>query len=542
MPLPKIDFVRTQGLGIPATGQDHISGLMLRMADGDLPTGFSTGDRVKKIFSVQQAEDLGIVDTHSDETKATGGNVEITLTGAEDDTATIKIDEVVLGTYTLENSDAVADVAAGLRTAINALTSKHGFVAGGSTANVALTAPAKMGEVLNNATIAFSTSGSATATATQFSSGAGSYLATAHYHIEEFFRAKPDATLYVGIYDSSSAYDGSDVESMQDASNGEIRQLGIYIHDETFAASQVTATQTYLETLRDNKKNLFAELHADMSSLTLSTLSDLTSLTASKVSVCLGEDGNYHQAAYAAATSYVAGDKVKWLNKTYICGRSATGQAPYDNDYFTEVSLNLPDIVGHSVSTLGNMLGTTAETAPSESIAHVERFRLDSGNTLSVAGFATGDLYGDQAIGQLNSLNDQHYTFLRSFTGLPGVYYNDNRTAVSETNDYSSISNNRVMDKAERLLYERYLPKLNSRIFVNDDGTLTDQTINEYITEGQIVTDQLDRELNISGSLVTMDSAQNSVQTGKIEVSVDLVAVGIARNIVVNNRFVTQIA
>ena len=37
---------------------------------GTLPSGFSSSDRIKKVFSVEDAEDLGIVDTYSDETKA----------------------------------------------------------------------------------------------------------------------------------------------------------------------------------------------------------------------------------------------------------------------------------------------------------------------------------------------------------------------------------------------------------------------------------------------------------------------------------------
>jgi len=162
MPENNIQFIRTNGLGRRDPSFDHVSALLFY--NDTLPSGFSANDRVKPIFSLQEAEDLGIVDTHSDETVATGGQVQITLTGAADDTTSITIDGITLGAYTVVTADAVADIASGLVDAINALTLKHGFSATLSTDTVQLTAPAKMGVVPNSATIAFVTSGAATDT------------------------------------------------------------------------------------------------------------------------------------------------------------------------------------------------------------------------------------------------------------------------------------------------------------------------------------------------------------------------------------------
>jgi hypothetical protein len=157
MPENNISFIRTNGLGRKDPSQDHISGFIFY--SDTLPSGFTLADNVKPIFSLQGAEDLGITDSHSDETVATGGQVLITAAGAADDVETITIDGITLGTYTAQAGDAVADVASGLVDAINAGVLQHGFVATLNTATVELTAPAKMGQVLNTATIAFTSSG-----------------------------------------------------------------------------------------------------------------------------------------------------------------------------------------------------------------------------------------------------------------------------------------------------------------------------------------------------------------------------------------------
>jgi hypothetical protein len=53
------------GLGRPLAGEDHISGFAYYADTADLPTGFGT-DRIKQIFSIGEAEDLGIVEGDAD--------------------------------------------------------------------------------------------------------------------------------------------------------------------------------------------------------------------------------------------------------------------------------------------------------------------------------------------------------------------------------------------------------------------------------------------------------------------------------------------
>jgi hypothetical protein len=539
MGLNNITFIRQAGSGKRASGNDNISGMIFYSST--LPAGFSSNDRVKKIYSIEQAEDLGIVDTHADETKATGGNVLITTVGAVGTTWNVKIDEVSLGTYVVLTDDDATDVAVGLRAAINLLTKKHGFVASGSTGNVALAAPAKMGITLNTAVISATNSGAGASTLTQFSAGAGSQYAVWHYHIKEFFRMKPDGILYVGIYAVPSPFTAAEVETMQNTVSGLIRQFAIYLPGTTFASSQVDSVDLILGTLRDEHNNAIGLFHADMATLTLSTLSDMSSLDDPKVAVVLGEDGNFHQTAYSATASYINGDKVRWLNKTYIAVTSSTGQAPYDTSYFSEVCICLALTYGKSVSTLGNLLGVIAAAAVHQSVAYVEKFNLVDGLNMDEAGFATKVLYKNQTKATLDGLQDKHYIFLRKYNGFSGTYYNDSYTAVSQdsaTNgDYATIENNRVMDKAERNIYMALVPKLSSPLYVDTDGKLSQATIDMFtaIVDSELEFMQVDGE--ISDREVSIDPDQNVTLNSKLIVGYNIRPVGVARNIQVYNAF-----
>jgi hypothetical protein len=63
-------FNRGNGaLGRPLPARDHVSALCFPMADANLPSGFATDDRIHKVYSVKEAEDLGIDATATEDKK-----------------------------------------------------------------------------------------------------------------------------------------------------------------------------------------------------------------------------------------------------------------------------------------------------------------------------------------------------------------------------------------------------------------------------------------------------------------------------------------
>jgi len=66
-----ISFNRGNGaLGRPLASRDHVSAFCFPILDADIPIGFTTSDRIKKVFSLAEAEALGILSTDSDTAKA----------------------------------------------------------------------------------------------------------------------------------------------------------------------------------------------------------------------------------------------------------------------------------------------------------------------------------------------------------------------------------------------------------------------------------------------------------------------------------------
>jgi len=538
MGLPDINFIRTQGVGGVDLINSHISAKLFY--NDTLPSGFTTLERIKSVFSVQQAEDLGIVDDYADETAAVAGEVEITTQGSTGDVESVLIGGALLASYTMLSTDTTPTLeAVGIAAAINANTKVHKFTATSALAVITIVPPVGAGKSLTGNALTFSSDGTGVASVTDFvsTSAVGSMFAVMHYHISEFFRQKPDGKLYIGIY-AEGTFDGTGIAEIINYANGEVRRIGIFEKVEPFATSMLSAIQAKLVTARDEHKPADAILHANMSSLDVDDLADLTNATASKVNVNAGEDGNFLLAAYSNTKSYSAGDKITFVEGIYQCLLASTGNSPYDTNYWTKLTDNLRAITGFSISTLGNEVGTKAAGALSQNIGEVQAFNLTAGVTLSEAGISTGDLFKDLTTGQKNLLADKNYTFLRTLEGREGVYFTDDYTAISRTNDYRSLARNEVMDEAERLVYSALLPRLNSRVYLNDAGQLSRDSINDF--EELVITalTQLQVQGDISGApIVTIDPDQDIAVTSKLEISFSIQPVGIARYIQVNNSY-----
>jgi hypothetical protein len=258
--LNDVIFVKGQGgIGRALPGEDHVSGLVIYT--GSLPSGFSSSARIKKIFSVGEAEALGILGTYADETKATGTYL-VTAVGANGDTVEFKVNEpfskvVSLGIYTKTATETtVALVAAAIAAAINLGSSVHGYTATVATATVTITAKKGLGVYLNTGTpLSATLSAGATlaGTLTAFSGGVGSKQAVWHYHIAEYFRIQPQGVLYVGMFAVPSPYVFSEITTVQNFANGTIRQLAVYKDSAAFAAADLTAIQAEVVANCDGK-------------------------------------------------------------------------------------------------------------------------------------------------------------------------------------------------------------------------------------------------------------------------------------------------
>lgn len=503
MALSGITFVRgTSGLGRPLPGVDHISGQVFYIADADLPSGFETTAREVKIFSLEEAEALGITDANALEVKATG-TVTITGIGADGDTIAVVVEEygsdVTLGTYTKVAGDTtVTLVAVAIVTAINAGTLTHGYTATNVIGVVTITSRAGLGIFLNSGTpLSTTIVGTLTASIAQFGAGAlidglASTIDPIHYHVSEFFRLQPQGVLYIGLYAIPSTYDFAEVGTLLDFAEGEIKQLGVRVSSTTITAAMVTALDAKLMTYAGTgyDKPASAVLTADFNGIALSALPTLASNSDYRVSVDIAQDG--------AGKGY---ELYKANGKTIGC--------------------------------MGAKLGVISFASVNSSIGDVGQFDMSNGTELEVIAFGNGVTYKTQSLALLTTLDTYKYNFLRK-RAVAGSYWEDSNTSIADTSDFAFIENVRTVDKAIRLTKANTEIKINSTLTLNADGTLSEDTIQDFLRLANIGLDDMLRNGEISAYKTTMSSSQNVLATSKVVINIAIVPTGVARQIEFN--------
>lgn len=505
MALPKVQIVQSpNGLGRPLEGSDYVSGLLFY--SNTLPSGFDSSNRIKTVFSLAEAEALGITDLSVGATASTA-TVTITNKGAVGDTGLLTVlgttGLVTLASYTQVTADVVSTTtsAAALAAAINAGTATHGYTASPAVAVVTITAPLSEGLFLNTGTpYVFTPTGTLAATVVQnVVTGVGSIIDVLHYHVAEYFRIQPKGKLYIGIYaEESTTYTFAALTTLINFAAGEIRQIGIYQKNVAYVNSQTTVIQALLTASEAVYKPCQVLLQAEISgTANVSSLTTLTGLSNPNVSVVIAQDG--------ANVGYL----------TYLA-------------------------LGKSVGAVGTALGAVSLAAVNESIAWVSKFNMATTEYDTIA-FANGQLYSALADSLFETLNTYHYIFLLKHIDIDGSYWNDSPTCIANTSDYSKIELNRVYHKISRNVRVQMLPSLSSPILVNADGTLTPGVIGFFETLANRAVEAMEAAGEISAHKVIINPSQNVLSTSTLEVTLQNVPTGVARIIKVNVGFVTSI-
>jgi hypothetical protein len=501
-----LTFVKGQGgLGRPLAGSDYISGLLF-YTGATLPTGFTSNDRIKVVYSLQEAVALGITNTSLGETASTA-TYAFSNAGTAGNTLTITCatinGTVTLASYTTVSADVATTTTAATRLAleINLGTPTHGFTASPSTSTVTITAAPGQGLFLNSGTpYVVTIVGTIAGTLTQnVVTGAASDIDIIHYHVSEFFRVQPKGKLYIGLYATADVGTFASITLMQNYSLGTIRQLGVYYKSTAFASAHVTTIQGVCTTLATNKKPLSVVVAGDIQGTSdLTTLTNMRLLNAPNVSVVIGQDG--------AARGY-----------------------------------KLWKATAKSISCLGTTLGAIALSKVSEAINWVGKFDMNNGVEYDTLAYSNGDSYTTITDGVKTGLDNFGYIFLLKEIGLTGSYFNDSHTAVPLTSDYAYIENERTIDKAIRDLRTFVTPALASPITINTDGTISEDTIAYFETLCQRALENMQNNGEISDYAVIIDPAQDVLSTSTLTIAVEIIPVGVARVIVVNIGYVVSL-
>ncbi|MEG3973460.1 DUF2586 family protein [Microcoleus sp. herbarium8] len=335
-----------------------------------------------------------------------------------------------------------------------------------------------------------------------------------HYHVSEYFRINPGSKLYLV---SVALNDGQfiAIKQLQQYAEAKIRQIGIVDLLTPFADLQTASTtiKGALNELANLNKPLQAvySIHT-MTAANLLALPILHTFDNERFSVCIGHDGS-------GRGNYVSG------------------------------------IVAKKVGIVGATLGTISRAKVHESIGWVEKQNLVTGTypkaltgnavvarELDVPAFVDGTLLSDLTPAQIQSINDKGFLFLIKHIGYTGTFFNDSYTCTALDSDFATIENNRTMDKAQRGVYVKLLPKISGPIYINPDtGGINADSIASLEALGAMPLEQMERDGEISGFKIFINPNQDVLSTSKLEVTLKVVPVGVMREITVNLGFALQV-
>lgn len=337
---------------------------------------------------------------------------------------------------------------------------------------------------------------------------------TLHYHVSEYFRVNPGSKLYIV---SSLDNDGQfiAVKQLQQFAEAKIRQLGIVDLITTFA--NLTTAATTIATVQNElaTANMPLEVVWSIANITpanLIALPNLHNLTCERLSICIGQDGS-------GRGNYVSG------------------------------------VVGKKVGIIGACLGAISRAKVHESIAWVEKQNLVTGTypksltgdvfvarELDVPAFVDGTLLSDLTPAQVQSIHDKGYLFLIKHIGFTGSFFNDSFTCTALDNDFATIENNRAIDKAQRGVYAKLLPKISGPIYIDSStGKISADSISSLEAIASIPLEQMERDGELSGFKIFINPDQDVLSSSRLQVTMKIVPVGVLREIVVNIGFALNV-
>ncbi len=201
---------------------------------------------------------------------------------------------------------------------------------------------------------------------------------------------------------------------------------------------------------------------------------------------------------------------------------------------YNAVSILIGDTVASSESAaVGALAGRIASIPVQRNIG-----RVKDGPLAAVSIFI-----GDKAaeVADVETIHNKGYITFRTFIGRSGYFFNDDFTATAETDDYSSLTARRTIDKAYRLAYDALLDVLLDEVPVNNDGTLQAPIVKSWeamvesrIANSMTVNGELSADVNNPndrGVVAYIDPLQNIIADSILDVSVAIRPFGYPRYI-----------
>jgi hypothetical protein len=168
--------------------------------------------------------------------------------------------------------------------------------------------------------------------------------------------------------------------------------------------------------------------------------------------------------------------------------------------------------------------------------------RVKDGNVLPLVAYFTDGTTIDSKSDQWDAIDDKGYIFFRTFVGRSGYYFSGDNTLTKTTDDFKSLSNGLVMDKAMLLSYGVLVEELSDEVLLSKDGSIHPAIIKSWQTKLEsTLQSQMVSQGELSSVKIDIDPTQRVLQTGKVVIGIKLLPVGYADFIEVNIGFTTTI-
>lgn len=206
------------------------------------------------------------------------------------------------------------------------------------------------------------------------------------------------------------------------------------------------------------------------------------------------------------------------------------------------VSVSLACEKDDGLASIGAVLGMIAVRKISENLGSVDieqkplqkRGGADYPLTDGALGRWTGSFLPDGTSvsamekSALKAIIEKGYIVAASYEGYPGYFLENSYTAVEQTSDFAFIENNRVWNKAARIIRETLLPRVKSKVKKDPTtGFIASTTVSYWQTLLEKNLNRMMTDDDISGFQVSIDHKQIVNSTQPVKVKALIVADGI---------------
>ena len=333
-----------------------------------------------------------------------------------------------------------------------------------------------------------------------------------HHHISEYFRLAPGQPLYVYLVAQGTTFEqmcdaatANSLRTLLNVADGKIRQVGMVLNPAGGTGGTATAgIEDDVATAIPMAQTVADEVYAlhypvdiiiegrGFDATTIGTVLDLTSLESENVSVVIAQD-------------------LDMLSITPSNG----GTTPITNTGYAAV---------------GTYLGMTASKGVADSPAEVGLNYQGNVQSLGLQKYINYG-YGGKALNLYSTTDqdviyDKRYVALRTFQGAKGVYFTQSFTCADAENDFIFLELSRTHNKAHRSIYKAYVPYINTKFRLTEQGLIPGEVVKYLENIGNNVFVQMQNNGEVSAGKTYIDPNQSVVLSRKLNVKWKMVPMG----------------